>query len=285
MDSAAAAAPESQLDPMHQGSVISQGRDGHGDQQISSGTVYGGALRPSSPGQYQNQAMNTQPSTPQTGVHPSHQTPVPLPQIPAHATSARPSQYTQPHQPGFVSGYAGGYSQPPTAMRYQQVGNPGIPGYNVAQSSRNTASQPQPGHHNNAYNPPRPPEVYTLPDSTNEAVPSHIRTQLQCDNVGRLLFFTAPPLDRPRHQLSPEDSGLGHSLRYLAGQREWRVQRDNKRKARDQIHSQSTSKRTGPSVHVIDGELAEEAREAVVQWFSQIGQETEKWRQETGLSH
>lgn len=284
MDSAAAA-PESQLDPTHQGSVISQGRDGHGEQQVSSGTAYGGALGPSSPGQYQTQAMNTQPSTPQTGVHPPHQTPVPLPQIPAHATSARPSQYMQPHQPGFVSGYAGGYSQPPTAMRYQQVGNPGTPGYNVAQSSRNTAPQSQTGHHNNAYNPPRPPEVYTLPDSTNEAVPSHIRTQLQCDKVGRVLFFTAPPLDRPHHQLSPEDSGLGHSLRYLAGQREWRVERENKRKARDQIRSQSTSKRTEPSVDMIDGELAEEARGAVVQWFSQIGQETEKWRQETGLSH
>lgn len=280
-----AAAPESQLDPTRQGSATSHGRDVHGDHTISSGTSYGGTLGPASPGHYHTQAVNAQPSTPQPGALPPHQTPVPLPQIPAHATSARPVQYTQPHQPGFVPGYAGGHSQPPAAMRYQQVGNPGTPGFNVAPSSRNMATQPQPGHHNNAYNPPRPPEVYTLPDSTNEALPTHIRAQLQRDNAGRVLFFTAPPSGRPQHQLSPEDSGLGHSLRYLAGREEWRVKRENKRKARDQIASQSTRKRTGSNVDMTDGHLAVEARGAVNHWFNQIGQDTEKWKQDTGLSH
>lgn len=146
------------------------------------------------------------------------------------------------------------------------------------------AAQPQPGHPNNAYNPPRPPEAYTLPESTNEALPAHIRAQLQRDNAGRVLFFTAPPSNRLHDKLSPQDSGLGHSLRYLAGREEWRAQRENKRKARDQMTSQSTSKRSGLSSESMNDRLAAEARGAVNLWFNQIGQDTEKWTKETGLT-
>ncbi|KAM3449505.1 hypothetical protein MY5147_009729 [Beauveria neobassiana] len=280
-----AASVESQLDPARRNSAVSQGRDVPADHQVSGDASYSSVLGPASPGHDHTQTTDVQPSTSQLGAHPPHQTPVPLPQIPAHATSARPAQYMQQHQSGFAPGYPGSYSQTSAVMRYQQVGNPTTPGYNIAAGSRNIATQPQPGNHNNAYNPPRPPEVYTLPDSTNEALPFQIRAQLQRDNAGRVLFFTAPPSDRPRHQLSPEDSGLGHSLRYIAEREDWRTQRENKRKARDQAALQSTSKRIGSRVDLTDGRLASEARDAVDQWFRQIGQDTEKWKQEAGLSN
>ncbi|ATY64823.1 RSC complex subunit (RSC1) [Cordyceps militaris] len=275
---------EGKSDPTCHASMISQGRDTHGDQ-VSGIASYGGVLGPASPSHYHVQTVNTQPSTPQAGAHPPHQTPVPLPQIPAPATSARPIQYTAPHQPGFAPGYVGGFSQSPAAMRHPQVGNTSTPGYNASHGLRNMATQSQAGHINNAYNPPRPPEVYTLPDSTNEALPTQIRTQLQHDNAGRVLFFTAPPSDRSPHQLPPENSGLGHSLRYFAGREEWQMQRDTKRKARDQISSQGASKRAGSSLDITDGLVAADARGALNHWFSQIGQDTEKWKQETGLSH
>ncbi|KAK5003886.1 hypothetical protein LTR39_006304, partial [Cryomyces antarcticus] len=61
---------------------------------------------------------------------------------------------------------------------------------------------------------PPPPEVYTLPDLANATIPQEIREQFHHDEQGRVLFFTAPPLDT----VSPvkEGAALGHSVRYLA---------------------------------------------------------------------
>lgn len=50
--------------------------------------------------------------------------------------------------------------------------------------------------HANIYNPPRPPEVYTLPENVNESIAREMREGFQHDSAGRILFFTAPPLDR-----------------------------------------------------------------------------------------
>ncbi|KAI0475039.1 hypothetical protein GGR56DRAFT_492962 [Xylariaceae sp. FL0804] len=68
----------------------------------------------------------------------------------------------------------------------------------------------------NAYNPPRPVEVYRLDDATNAAIPEEVRRQLVRDEGGSVLFFTQPALDRPHQGVSRESAGLGHSVRYLA---------------------------------------------------------------------
>jgi chromatin structure-remodeling complex subunit RSC1/2 len=59
-------------------------------------------------------------------------------------------------------------------------------------------------------------EVFHLSDAANAAIPTDIRQQFHCDDHGRVLFFTTPPLD----PVAPIQQGLGHSLRYLAAKEE-----------------------------------------------------------------
>ncbi|KAH6608847.1 hypothetical protein Trco_002193 [Trichoderma cornu-damae] len=68
-------------------------------------------------------------------------------------------------------------------------------------SGMGTPGAPQ--AHANMYNPPRPPEVYTLPDNINETLPATVRREFQHDDYGRVLFFSAAPLDRSCNGLSP----------------------------------------------------------------------------------
>ena len=97
------------------------------------------------------------------------------------------------------------------------------------------------------YNPPRPPEVYTLPDAVNEAMPPDIRRKFQHDGNDRVLFFTAPPLDRRDNGIAPGSCGLGHSAKYLAGRKEWLAERDKKRKERGPTSDHDVRHRPSPS--------------------------------------
>lgn len=65
------------------------------------------------------------------------------------------------------------------------------------------------------YKAPQAVEVYVLNDHANASIPQDIRDQFQRDEKGRILFFTAPPLniDQP---LTEDGRVLGHSARYLA---------------------------------------------------------------------
>ncbi|KAJ5306613.1 hypothetical protein N7508_005628 [Penicillium antarcticum] len=64
------------------------------------------------------------------------------------------------------------------------------------------------------YNPnaPRPVEVFHLSDAANASIPEDIRHQFHCDDLGRVLFFSAPPVD----YIPASPQTLGHSLKYLA---------------------------------------------------------------------
>lgn len=75
-------------------------------------------------------------------------------------------------------------------------------------SSTNTS---QTGH--NVYNPPRAVEVYALGEVANSSMPVDVRAQFHCDDLGRVLFFTIPPLNS--HD-SEDKADVKHSLRYLA---------------------------------------------------------------------
>jgi len=163
------------------------------------------------------------------------------------------------------------------------------PGYSQGPQTNTRAVPPQPHgnlpHAGNAYNPPRPPEVYTLPDATNEAFPAEVRQQFKCDEAGRILFFSAPPLVRASGALSPSTANLGHSAKYLLGRGAWLAEREKKRKLRDQASEGRASKRSSPDAGMADveDELASQASKAVLNWVGGFEQATAQWRKAAGL--
>lgn len=79
------------------------------------------------------------------------------------------------------------------------------------------------------YQAPQPVEVYKLNSTINAAIPDHIRSQFQCDELGNVLFFTAPPLDVDVGE--PKGAALGHSARYLSAMKKREALLERKRKA------------------------------------------------------
>lgn len=91
------------------------------------------------------------------------------------------------------------------------------------------------------YQAPQPVEVYHLPDAVNNGIPPDIRSQFQCDDFGRLLFFTTPPVDvRPTEK---EGAGLAHSAKYLAAMQRRNEERQRKRKRDEEEDEPEQQKR------------------------------------------
>jgi chromatin structure-remodeling complex subunit RSC1/2 len=80
------------------------------------------------------------------------------------------------------------------------------------------------------YKAPQPVEVYVMADHANNSIPPEIREQFQCDEKGRVLFFTAPPLN-VEQPLTKDGRALGHSARYLAAKAKKEALKAAKRKA------------------------------------------------------
>jgi chromatin structure-remodeling complex subunit RSC1/2 len=110
--------------------------------------------------------------------------------------------------------------QPAASMSYQTP-RP-APGY-----PQPYVQQPPAG-----YKAPQPVEVFVLNDHANLSIPQEIREQFQRDEKGRVLFFTAPPLnvDQP---LTSDGRLLGHSARYLAAKAKKDTMKAKKRKAEE----------------------------------------------------
>lgn len=195
-------------------------------------------------------------SQPYNGYQPQYnQTPVPVPQHPHHPP---PHQMSQP-----MPGYDPSHRLAPSPAR------------------ASIAAAPSPGPHAqaNAYNPPRPVEVYHVDDALNTKIPLDIREQFQCDEAGRVLFFTQPPLDRPHRGLSADSSNLGHSVRYLADRARQLEDRRQKRKARDQLRHQEESKRQElekASAENGQAKLIDVAGDVILSWVGMMNRETEK---------
>jgi chromatin structure-remodeling complex subunit RSC1/2 len=138
----------------------------------------------------------------------------------------------------------------------------------------------------NAYNPPRPPEVYALPDNINDTLPKELRQTFQHDSAGRVLFFTAPPLERSHKGISHESAGLGHSVKYLAGRKEWLAEREKKRKERDENIGDISQKRLEKDVadaYQAKKEIVAQASDAMAKWLEKYDDDTQKWTDQAGL--
>lgn len=178
-------------------------------------------------------------------------------------------------------------SYPPgQAMQFQPMNVTLTANYQSGQGGRATFNQP-PSYQSNVYNPPRPPEVYTLSESVNEALEPSVRTQFQHDNFGRVLFFTAPPLDRACHRVSSGRAALAHSLRYRAGMEEWRRQRERKRRQRKGLENRRDTKDTTATQSLVSArvnELVVGATEAMKEWFRRFDGDTSIWMHNYSLA-
>lgn len=156
------------------------------------------------------------------------------PQTPMPQTPAYQPQHNYNH-------YAGAATAP-----VPQHTNP-LPNYEQYRGSSTVArpSAPISTHSSqaNAYNPPRPIEVYTLQGTPmhNLYVPEDIKSQFHRDEQGRILFFTTPPLDA--NPVPERLRDLGHSLRYLADKARHKEENAKKRKARElNLESEAAAK-------------------------------------------
>lgn len=94
-------------------------------------------------------------------------------------------------------------------------------------------------------------------DHANASIPPEIREQFQRDEQGRILFFTAPPLNTPTFA-NNADQNLGHSARYLAA----KAQRDAKIAAKRKAEEASLAEREEASKKE-KAKAEEEEREAI----------------------
>ena len=221
-------------------------------------------------GQVAGPPMHTTPSFPHHTPHGAAN------QMTPQAVQYQSQQHRMPHQhaqqpvnqaqPHMVNTMAAGYNQSPAAQP---------PRPHMAQTG-------QPGG-NNMYNPPRPAEVYSLPENLDDAIPGSVRENFQTDAQGHVIFFTSPPLDRTQKTgVAPSSAALGHSVKYLAGRKEWLTEREKKRKDRDERGAPESPKRA-TLVQSDRDEMASQAAGAVNGWFKQLDADTMSWKKDTGL--
>ncbi|KAI1365082.1 hypothetical protein F5Y08DRAFT_328220 [Xylaria arbuscula] len=194
---------------------------------------------------------------PQYGAHTFQAAHVPAPQMPPQAPPYQSHPPHQTHQNPTYNGFQPQYTPTPVPMPPQphhapphQMTNPIVP-YDPSQRLAPSPARgpvvpaPSPNTHvqANAYNPPRPVEVYKLDEATNASIPADVREQFLRDEAGNVLFFTQPPLDRVHHGVSKEHADLGHSARYLADRARHLQDRAAKRKARDELRKAEEEKR------------------------------------------
>ncbi|ODA79740.1 hypothetical protein RJ55_05334 [Drechmeria coniospora] len=300
-----AAGPDAPLDSLPRSSMSAATREFADHSARMAQPHFQGPGPSPAPGHYGNvqPAPHFLPGTPAPmGSHPlMHQTPVPIPHqahhiMPAAQMPMRPVQY-QPHQQaGFPQNYAPAYMPSPVMPAHAPppMNNP-LPGNytpgNVPHMPRGASTMtPAAGGsapHANVYNPPRPPEVYILPDNVHELLPPELCRSFQRDGAGRILFFTAPPLERPRGGLSPRGAALGHSIRYLSGRDDWRSERLRKRKARDEARAhEASAKRVALDEHPTSTRadaVMLQAAGAIGRWFQRLEEEVDEWRTDAGL--
>ncbi|KAI9843093.1 MAG: hypothetical protein M1837_006639 [Sclerophora amabilis] len=188
------------------------------------------------------------PQAPRSYTPNTSHTPFIPPQPPAHVTPQQ--QYSTPHQP--IS-----YSGPSGHQQNRGIAPTPVGGAAPAAAAAAAAAAAPAGGVGNAYNPPRPVEVYYLNDSANLSIPEDMREQFHRDEHGRILFFTSPPFYSSASASATSNSRpsggtpgpLGHSIRYLAAKarRESLAEQEkkNKRANADEHDPSDTSEEAG----------------------------------------
>lgn len=178
----------------------------------------------------------------------AHQVRTPAPPIVIHTSPRRspafpptmtPSQAFQASLQRRASNIAapqtpvGAYQPSPVAQGYSAAQPSPYTGY-----SQNRMQAPPAVYNPNA---PRPVEVFHLSDAANAAIPEDIRKQFHCDDHGRVLFFSTPPVDF----IPPSKPKLGHSLKYLATkeERQKKVEERKRKLAVEQTEREEAAKR------------------------------------------
>lgn len=193
------------------------------------------------------------------------------------------------HTPGYQP--QSSYNQYASATTPAAQHSSSLNAYNLYQSSGAAApvrsvAPPQTAHggSTNQYNPPRPIEVYTLADSANAAIPHEIRSQFQTDELGRVLFFTAPPIDTTS---VPEDvQEFGHSLRYLADKARSKAADEKKRKTREielEAEAAAKIKRMKEDTEGQKQWLIDQKAKTLINWQSKMEEGSDKiWKEMYG---
>ncbi|KAG5989425.1 hypothetical protein E4U52_005568 [Claviceps spartinae] len=213
------------------------------------------------------------------------QTLVPVPHPPQAISdsqvSLRPIQCQQ-QQAGYAS-KASMHSQPIFSYNHNHsVINHGAVQYDQQHAHTRTQMNSNGTSATNIYNPPRPPEVYTLPESVNNTLYNSIRQTFQQDVAGRVVFFAGPPLDRPVKRVSPRNLGVEHSVKYLAGRNRWLVDREKKRRWRHKLQSTSPGLESR-DIRSVKNASAARATSAIKKWVQAFGVGAAEWRQEAQL--
>lgn len=158
-----------------------------------------------------------------TSVASTYSTGPPMPST-VYAQQLRSQQHAQHHP-------ANPYAAPPGATPYAPTPY-GAPG---------------PGAHAQTYKPAQAIEVYRLDDHTNATIPPRVRDQFQQDEQGRVLFFTAPPLDALPPASKNADgtpaAALGHDVRYLAAKRKREALLQERKRKRADAEDDAAKKR------------------------------------------
>ncbi|KAI0857558.1 hypothetical protein F4860DRAFT_489202 [Xylaria cubensis] len=290
------------IEPIRRPSMMQTTRPVDGQGDISMGNAGHFSTIPAQPAptnghttpafsHYAPRASATPVPVPQYGTH-TFQQHVPPPQMTPQAPQYQPHPPHQTHPTPAFNGYTPQYNPTPVPMPPQphhpppphQMANPIIP-YDPSRlapspARGSVAPVPSPGGHvqANAYNPPRPIEVYRLDDATNANIPADVREQFLRDEAGNVLFFTQPPLERTHRGVSKENADLGHSVRYLADRAREVQDRRAKRKARDEMRKEEDKKRYAleqEAAQIEQQEQIDSAAKILLGWAQSIQEEAD----------
>jgi len=146
-----------------------------------------------------------------------------------HAPSVSPAPIHPAPTPTFPPTMTHG---PSYASTPQPAAAHALPTAHPVSYARPVMQPTQPG----AYKAPNAIEVWSLPDQANNSIPPEIRRQFQTDDHGRVLFFTAPPVESRE-----ERDGLKHTARYMAAKAKREQMVAEKRKLEEDQRSQKTA--------------------------------------------
>lgn len=205
--------------------------------------------------------------------------PIPLTHSNSYGSQGSASHTTIPQTPGMYQSQHNYGQYAPAPSPVSQQANPMLNYNNMYQSNASRQVPPSSSHasHGNAYNPPRPIEVYTLADTANASIPADIRAQFHHDEYGKVIFFTAPPLDV--NPIPEEKQTLGHSLRFLADKARNEEEDEKKRKAKESEMQATATERVkrlksdkeGNKNWILDQKLA-----ALQKWTADMENGTDK---------